>query len=365
MKVTFPHMGNIYIAMKVLFEELGVDVIVPPDCSKKTLELGTKNSPELACLPLKINIGNFIQGIEVGADTIVMAGGCGPCRFGYYGEVQNETLKDLGLNFKMITLEPPNGDIKEFIGNIKNITGNNGLIKVFKAVNKAIKIAQGLDKLEDLSFFVRPREKIKGKTDLLLKNFKLQVDKLNGFRKILDLINNTREQLNFIDIADDFVPLKIGIVGEIFTVVEPFTNFDICNLLGSLGVEVQKSLSISHWIDEHWIKAIIRRKNSASYVKAAKPYLGTMIGGHARESIGNSVLYANEGYDGVIQIYPFTCMPEIVAQSILPKISKDMNIPILTVIIDELTGEAGYKTRVEAFVDMLLRRREKIAVNEY
>ena len=83
-----------------------------------------------------------------------------------------------------------------------------------------------------------------------------------------------------------------------------------------------------------------------------------MIGGHARETIGYAVRYAKEGFDGVIQIYPLTCMPEIVAQSILPTVEKDYNIPYLCLIVDEMTGEAGYMTRLEAFVDLLRRRKE-------
>lgn len=89
-----------------------------------------------------------------------------------------------------------------------------------------------------------------------------------------------------------------------------------------------------------------------------------MIGGHAQETVGNTVLYAKGGYDGVVQIYPLTCMPEIVAESILPAIERDYNIPILTLIIDEMTGEAGYLTRIEAFVDLLKRRRERAEIEQ-
>ena len=78
MLVTFPHMGNAYIAMKSVLEDLGVEVLVPPPCTKRTLELGTKHAPELACLPLKLNIGNYIEALEMGAEVIVMAGGVGP-----------------------------------------------------------------------------------------------------------------------------------------------------------------------------------------------------------------------------------------------------------------------------------------------
>ena len=83
--------------------------------------MGITHSPEFACLPLKINIGNFIEALENGADTIVMAGGIGPCRFGYYGEVQREILKDLGFNFEMIILEPPKTHFFELLSSIKLI----------------------------------------------------------------------------------------------------------------------------------------------------------------------------------------------------------------------------------------------------
>jgi len=87
--------------------------------------------------------------------------------------------------------------------------------------------------------------------------------------------------------------------------------------------------------------------------------LKTMIGGHAMETIGYAVDYAKKGFDGLIQVYPLNCMPEIVAQSILPHVEQDYNIPYLCLIVDEMTGEAGFNTRLEAFIDLLRRRKEK------
>jgi len=94
------------------------------------------HSPEFACLPLKINIGNFIEALEKGADTIVMAGGVGPCRFGYYGQVQKEILKDLGYDFEMIILEPPQGHLIDLIKKIRLLTNtkNNAVKDLVKAV---------------------------------------------------------------------------------------------------------------------------------------------------------------------------------------------------------------------------------------
>ena len=81
-----------------------------------------------------------------------------------------------------------------------------------------------------------------------------------------------------------------------------------------------------------------------------------MIGGHAQETVGNSVLYAKKGYDGIIQVYPLTCMPEIVAESILPSVERDFEVPVLTLILDEMTGEEGFVTRLEAFADLIEQR---------
>lgn len=366
MKVTFPHMGNTCIVVKALFDTLDIDFVTPPPCSKRTLEIGTKYAPEFACLPLKLNIGNYIESIEKGADTIVITGGCGPCRFGYYGEVQREILKDLGYNVDFIVLEMPKGNIKEFMARINKLAGGKSVISIVKAVKKATQVSIELDKLDKLCWKTRPREKERGKTDWILKKFHHQVVKVKGADKILDLIYHVREEIEKIELDNTLSPLKIGIVGEIYTIIEPFTNLKIEQMLGNMGIEVDRSLSVSNWIVEHMIKQALHLKKNRPYEKAALPYLCTMIGGHGQETVGNCVIYAKEGYDGIIQMFPLTCMPEIVAESILPSVSDDFDIPILTLIIDELTGEAGYRTRMEAFIDMLYRRKErKLLDNEY
>ena len=63
--------------------------------------------------------------------------------------------------------------------------------------------------------------------------------------------------------------------------------------------------------------------------------------------------------NGVIHLYPLTCMPEIIAQCAFDEIQKKYGIPIMTLIIDEMTGESGYITRFEAFIDMLEMKREE------
>ena len=66
------------------------------------------------------------------------------------------------------------------------------------------------------------------------------------------------------------------------------------------------------------------------------------------------MLHAKE-YDGIIHLAPFTCMPEIVAQNIMLTTKED--IPVLTILCDEQIAKPGVLTRLEAFVDLLERKR--------
>ena len=117
----------------------------------------------------------------------------------------------------------------------------------------------------------------------------------------------------------------------------------------------------SGWL-EHVLKPSIFYKKESHReraVKNASKYMKRAIGGECIETIGDTVYAAKHGIDGVIHIMPFSCMPEIVSQNILSKVSRNENIPVLSLVLDEQTGKAGYITRIEAFIDLVKRRRLK------
>ena len=69
------------------------------------------------------------------------------------------------------------------------------------------------------------------------------------------------------------------------------------------------------------------------------------------------MLYARNGFDGIIHLAPFTCMPEIVAENIMPSTKED--IPVLAVTCDEQQSKQGMLTRLEAFTDLIGFRRRR------
>ncbi len=361
MKVTFPHMGYMYVCLKALLRYLDIDVVVPPMSSKRTMTLGTQHSPEFACLPLKINMGNFIEAYEQGADTILMAGGVGPCRFGYYAQVQREILQDLGYNMNMIILEPPQKHISELIVKIREVTGERSWLDIIRAIRFAWFKARAVDEIERLVHRIRPREIEPGRADEILKKAIGWIDVAEDKKQLDDAVKKARCSLIRIPVDNTRVPVRIGIVGEIYVMLEPFANQEIEKRLGELGVEVERSIYLSEWINDHLFMGLLRMKGSKAARELAPPYINHFVGGHGQETIGSAVMFAREKYDGVIQVQPFTCMPEIVAESILPVVSRDYGLPTFYLILDEHSGDAGVITRLEAFVDLLQRKKEAAA----
>ncbi len=354
MKVSFPHMGTSHIAFKHLIEHLGHEAVVPPNPSKRTLSLGVQHSPEFACIPFKILLGSYLEVLEQGTDMIISSGGVGPCRAGIYGLLHEKILKSLGYDFEMLIFEPPLRGVGDFISKIGRVIKPGGVgwiefIRVFKITWKKL---LALDETEILSHRIRPYEITKGETSRIFDQCLYLIDQAQTQGEIEEAKIESERKLNAIKQKEGYTPLKVGIIGEIYVVLEPFINLDIEKTFGEMGVETHRSIYLTDWTRDNTVF-----DGEKNIKKAAEPHLNQLIGGHGINSIGETILYAKNGFDGVVQLAPFTCIPEIVAKSILPEVSKKFNIPVMTIFLDEQTGKAGVQTRVEAFVDLLEHKR--------
>lgn len=352
-------MGNAYISVKVLLDELGLDYYMPPVADRGALVKGIENSPEFMCLPFKTIMANFIDGLDHGADTILFGGGCGQCRLSYYGDLHKEILNSLGYKFNYIDLALNKLTYKEVMTKFAPFLKDKSKAAVIKAVTNSAWTVFNTDGVYAKAGYCRSREENKGDTDRVMQHFESRVRAERGFHNIRNAIVEAKLALGKIKLNPGARPLKIGIIGEIFIASEPFMNLEIEKKLGNMGVEGVNTMSVSMWIKKHFVEAVLPIHLKDRAVEAAQPYMHIDdIGGHGVNTIGNAELMSRKGFDGVIQIYPFTCMPEIIAQTAFSEIEKKYGVPIMTLIVDEMTGEAGYITRLEAFVDMLEMRRE-------
>lgn len=363
MKITIPHLGNVYIAAKILFDSLGVEYVIPPLNNREALLLGSKYSPEEICLPFKLMIGNFLAGIREGADTVLLVSSCGPCRFGEYSELQVKILRQLGHEVEFIVLDPVKSlGAWEFFSRLKRVgsSSSKGASQKLHALYNAYIAMQLLDEIEREAHWRAGFEQSPGECKKLLKQCRETVFQCDHPEKAVELLRRFCADMKKLKLNPDKNPLKIAIIGEIYTVIEPFTNLYIEDVLMDMGISSSRHLTPSWWVEDMLLKMI--RMNSRDLLSAAREYLPLNIGGHARECIGEAVLAAKDGMNGAIQIFPMGCMPEIVSKAILPTLSREKNLPVLTLVVDEMTGEAGYMTRIEAFTDLLERRRSHVCV---
>ncbi len=354
MRVGMPHMGNVYIPFKALFQRLNVDFVIPPVNNQHTLSLGVKHSPEGLCIPFKLTLGNLIEAAEMGADTLLMPGGYGICRLGYYAKVQEQVLRDLGYHVRIIQLGVAERKLFGLLEMIKNLSNNAPWFRILLAFKFGLAKLNTMDKIERVVQKIRAVEEIKGTANRIFIEAIDAIDKADDHNSLKTMQKEYLDQLNQVTKEPDFQPLIVGITGEFYVVLEPFSNLDVEIELGKLGVEVRRSTFVSEWTKFSWFLNPLGVDEKERIHKAARPYLKRDVGGDGWESVGEKVLHAEE-YDGLVHLAPFTCMPEIMAQNIMQ--STREKLPVLTILCDEQMAKTGMLTRLEAFVDLLEQKR--------
>ncbi len=358
MRVTFAHMGTSVIPAADLLAALGHEVIRPARPTGRTLTLGARYSPEFACIPFKIVLGTYLE-LMAGnprPEVIISGGGLGPCRAGYYGELHLRILRDLGYDPELIFFWPPLKTKRDFISKVARLKGERSWLELWRALRVTWDKLKALDDLEIRSHEVRPLERDRYSTTRALQQGLELVDRA-ATRGEVELARH--QALALLDGVEQVCRsdlLRIGVVGEIYVQLEPAANFHVEERLGELGAVVRRSTFLTNFA-----RTDVLGRGEGEIWELAAPYIPENVGGHGRSSVGETIMYARRGFDGVIQLAPFTCIPEIVAKSLMPRVSQEHDIPVLTLFIDEQTGAAGIETRLEAFCDLLRSRRRRQA----
>jgi len=347
--ITFPNFGNYTLAFKLICKELGLKAVFPEKTNSKQISEGAKLAPEMYCFPFKVNLGNYLEAIRKGANTILMATASGgSCRLRYYGRVQEKILKEGGHKVNFIIFDQ---SIKDIYKKIKEISGLP-FWQILKAIVSFYKKLRFIEKIEEKTRYLRPREIKKGMTDKVFNESLLKLERTNSknFEKVKKEILT---EFAKIEIEKNKKVPKVGLIGEIYTLCDPVVNFEIEKKLGKLGVEVHREITLSYHLKKKifFTDFFIQRK--------IRDYLACSVGGHGRDAIYEMLKYIKEGFDGVIQILPAMCMPETTVRPILEKLHQKSKIPFLSLSIDEQVAEAGIETRLEAFVDVVQNYHER------
>lgn len=361
MKVTFPHLGSMYIFCKAIAEEAGIPYVLPPPTTDRTRELGEFHTNESVCLPLKIILGNFIEALEAGADTIVMVGSGPPCRLGLYDRTIKVILSDLGYEFRWLTI-PGIFNWQAFLQNHdetrelrKELTPSN-FLRFPRAVMIGWRKMRWCEHLEDQAARKRAVAQNPLEVERWLQSGLAALDQARSLPAISKVCRQALACLAQIR-EHGRRPLKVMMVGEVYTVMEPTINMNIEQRLGHLGVEVKRSSYFSSHIrrGSRLDRGLLKERRQL--MELAVPYLNYDVGAECNFSVAEMVLAKNMDYDGVVHVYPFSCMPETTAASVLSTATTELGIPVLSLPLDRKDMGLRLDTQIEAFVDIMQMKR--------
>ena len=327
----------------------------------------------------------------------------GPCRFGMYNKYQRIVLDSFPelRKLKIASLSSKNSYSLEGMLE-KEKTKDFRKVAYFSVVVGDI--------LDRLLWRTRPYEKEPGMADVFIEGAMetmghafetLGAEK--DFDGILDRLEEIiQEGKAVIDPKISPKPL-IGIVGEIYLRTHVQANQDIIRMLERYGAEVVNA-SIAEWVNyttyDRMREAKTRLRLSLkqfrlnkvnAYVKKILSYGGELyyqqlrqnqaykrvkslidlpgdhrvadlektlmeedlfsfdVGTEACLSIAGIMEYVREGYNGVMNVYPFTCMPSTTTSAIVKPIMNRMKIPYMDSAYDG-TYQPGREAAIRTFM---------------
>lgn len=141
--------------------------------------------------------------------------------------------------------------------------------------------------------------------------------------------------------------ITFALLGYPYTIYDPYINVQLIRKLQNMGIKVVTPENVSPKTlnrQKMGIKKNLFWTFSEKVMRAAKYYFESGL------------------IDGAIHLTTFGCGPDSLLNNFIAREAKKYPIPFMTLTIDEHTGEAGITTRLEAFTDMVKRKKRGMSV---
>ncbi len=320
-----------YPMWKAFFDELDIEFKLSPNTNKKIINQGVKISVDDICLPFKVYYGHVLE-LKDKVDYLFIP------RFVSLGNNNYVCPKFMGLpdmiraNIKGLPkiIEPvidlrkgfmPVRKIAREIGDIFN----KGFWEVESAYRKAIKLQNKFEKIQTESITFDDAINI-------VFNEDNKINKLSNLNKHTEDTGYSEKN-----------KLKIAVLGHAYIINDNYISMDIIKHLRDMGLDVSTVEMYEHSSIEG--AAALQSKKLFWYFN--RKVMGTAY----------HLLSENSDIDGIVQVTAFGCGPDSLVKELVDIKGKRNNVSILNINIDEHSGAAGLITRLEAFVDLLERRK--------
>lgn len=299
-----------YPFWRVFFKTLGVKILLSPPTNKAIMAFGINISHSDICFPMKIAFGHIYY-LRDKVDTIFIP--------------------------RFISLEKGRYICPKFIGLPDMVRASmSGLPRIIDTPFDARRFSI------DESYYLVGKALGKNRSTIRdaialghrkEEDFKRQI--MDG-NVISDVFSKRKTPQN----GD----LRIALIGRPYILYDSFASVDLIKILLDRGVVV-------------FTAEMVDTKEINEKAKEIKKRIYYTYG---KIDVGASFHYIdNRLVDGLIEVMSFECGPDSLLSLLIEIRARKANIPYMELILDEESGKAGIITRVEAFLDMIRRRKRK------
>jgi len=381
-----PYMSDHGLVVAAALEANGLPVVAMPPPDDESLTTGLDLCRGRECLPCFLIVGDVIRrlqgpGIEPARAALLLPTTGGLCRLGQYPVLLRALLEEHGLGDVEIVSPSAQNSYHGF--------GENSL-----ALRRQIwQGAVAVDALQKLLHQSRPSEIEEGASDAAYQASLGEI--VDAVRRgagepLVEAMQRTARR--FADLALDRSERRplIGLVGEIYVRLNPFSNQQVIRQIEAVGGEVtvatlcewlyftnwlyaQLNWSLGKyvtfatvWLSDRYqrleerrvvepVRALLRdpyETPTGELMRHLSPHYEPVLGleTEAGITIGKAVELARQRANGIVNVMPFNCMPGIVVAAMAPRFRSDVvDIPWLDISFDA-QGATNIRTRLEAFL---------------
>ncbi len=313
-----------YPMWKTFFEHMGVEVVVSPPTTRKTLAEGAARVVVDTCLPAKVFIGH----------TVSLLGKCDCIFIPVIRSLKRKAYncsKFLGLPDMTRAVVPEAPPILEI-----EIDINRGKRRLYQEIYRLgrhftwnpLKVREAANAAWQT--YLNYRE-LMCRCGLTLPQ---AIDKATGMTQTPDTTLN----------RTDVPRATIGLIGHAYLLYDEHINYQLIQRLQQYDAEVVTP----EMLPGHVTEAAVNKLVGKAYWTYEEEVVGA--GGH----------YLDNHVDGIIGVMAFGCGPDSLMMDIVHRqATRQKTTPFMCLTLEEHTSETGVITRLEAFMDMIHRRKQR------
>ncbi|HEY40978.1 MAG TPA: hypothetical protein G4O18_03865 [Dehalococcoidia bacterium] len=313
-----------YPMWKTFFEHLGVEVVVSAPTTRKTLAEGAARVVADTCLPVKVFTGHVIS----------LVGNCDCIFIPVVRSLKRKSYncsKFLGLpdmTRAVVREAPPILEIE--------IDINQGKGRLYRDIYRLGR------HFSWNPLKVREAANVAWQAYLEYRELMCRHG-LTPPQAIDNITSTTQAPESALDYTD-LPQATIGLIGHAYLLYDEHINYQLIQRLQQYDVAVVTP----EMLPGHVTEAAVNKLVGKAYWTYEEEVVGA--GGH----------YLEGGVDGIIGIMAFGCGPDSLMMDMVHRqATRQKTTPFMCLTLEEHTSETGIITRLEAFMDMIYRRKQR------